>query len=232
MPQPFMFKIKMDNSKIITAINPGKHTGRRRSDVFLDGIFAFSLDNEIIAGRSLKIGQNLSPQEITALNAEDSYQSCLDLALHFLSFRPRSESEIRERLDRHGYNIENINRVINHLKSLNLVNDVAFAEYWKTNRGAFRPRSRRIIRLELHRKGVENEVIDDAVQDVNDEENAYRTAKIKAQKLSLNDFQLFRQKLGSYLQRRGFSYGVINTIVRRIWQELTQETNPGQDINN
>jgi regulatory protein len=222
----------MEYQKTITAINSGKHPGRRRSDVFLDGVFAFSLDNDVIAGRPLKIGQALSQQDILSLNGADAYQGCLNAALHFLSYRPRSESEIRERLERHEYAAENIARVIAHLKSLDLVNDTAFAEYWKANRNTFRPRSQRIVKMELRRKGIETEVINEVVQDVDDAENAYRTALAKAQKLSLEDSRIFSQKLGSFLQRRGYSYAVINKVVKQVWQERTQETNLNPDQNN
>jgi regulatory protein len=222
----------MGNQTLITAISAGKHPGHRRSDIFLDGKFAFSLDNEVIDRESLKVGKALSQQDIAALTNTDVYQRGLNAALHFLSYRPRSEAEIKQRLERQGYDTDTITRVLAHLKHLELVNDTAFAEYWKENRNTFRPRSQRIIKLELRRKGVDIELIDDAVQDMDDVENAYRTALAKARNLPLSDFQVFRQKLGGHLQRRGFSYGVINNIVKQVWQEKTQEINQELNTNN
>ena len=81
--------------------------------------------------------------------------------------------------------------------------------------------ARECSKLELRRKGVESEVIQEVVEDIDDTENAYRAAISKARTLPVADYQIFRQKLGGYLQRRGFNYGVINNIVKRAWQERT-----------
>jgi regulatory protein len=229
VPRPFMFKIDleyMENQKTITAISAIRHPGREISDIFLDGVFAFCVANEIVARKSLKVGQVLSQQDIINLNEAEVYHKCLNAALHFLSYRPRSESEITSRLEQHGYDGDNITRVLAHLKSLNLVNDSAFASYWKDNRNAFQPRSQSMVKIELRRKGLEAEIIDQVVQDVDDEENAYRIALNKAQKLPPADFQVFRQKLGGFLQRRGFSYGIINKTIKRVWQEQEQGITP------
>jgi regulatory protein len=193
--------------------------------VFLDGKFAFSLDNELIIKESLKVGRELSPPDIAALTGADLFQRCLNAALHFLSFRPRSESEIRDRLERQGYDSENIDRAIAQLKRLSLVDDTAFAEFWKENRNSFRPRSRKMVKLELRRKGLETDVIDGVVENIDDKENAYRAALVKARTLSTTDFGVFQRKLGGYLQRRGFDYAVINAVVRQLWQEKTQVIN-------
>jgi regulatory protein len=222
--------IDMVSLKTITAISAVRHPGSGRSNIFLEGMLAFSLADEIVAEKSLKVGQALSQQDIVTLNEADASHNCLNAALHFLSYRPRSESEIKLRLKHQGYTAENINGVIDHLKSLNLVNDIAFAEYWKVNRNTFRPRSQGLVKMELRRKGLNTETIDQVVQDVDDVENAYRIAVIKAQKLSLADFQVFRQKLGSYLQRRGYSYGVINKTIKQVWQERTQELKSEFDL--
>jgi regulatory protein len=221
----------LGNLKLITAINAGKNTRFKRSNIFLDGKFAFSLDNEVIAKETLSVGRELSQGEITALAGADIFQRCLNAAFHFLSYRPRSESEIKERLERQGFDIENIERVLSHLKRLELVDDTAFAKFWQENRDSFRPRSQRMVKLELRRKGISTEVIDEAVEGIDDTENAYRAAVAKARTLPLADYRVFCQRLGSYLQRRGFNYGVINKIVKQVWHEKTMENNPSSDIN-
>jgi regulatory protein len=206
----------------ITALKSGKKPGVRRSNVYLDGRFAFSLDNEVIAREKLKVGSKLSSEEIQKISCADRSQLCLNSAYQFLSYRPRSEAETRERLERKGYNSQEIENAFNQLKRMNLLNDTLFAEFWKENRNSFKPRSQRMVGLELRQKGVESDIINQIVGDIDDAENAYRTAVIRARSMATSDFQVFRQKLGSYLQRRGFNYGVINTAVRRVWQEKTQ----------
>ncbi|MGB2854192.1 MAG: RecX family transcriptional regulator, partial [Dehalococcoidia bacterium] len=53
---------------------------------------------------------------------------------------------------------------------------------------------------------------------VDDEESAYRAARRKGHNLG-KDYETFRQKLGAFLGRRGFSYDVINRTIERLWQE-------------
>jgi regulatory protein len=208
--------------KTITAIKAGKNPKIQRSNIFLDGKFAFSLDNELILKETLKVGGELSSDQTQALSRTDDFQRCLNAAFRFLSYRPRSQSEIKERLSRGGYQIEEIEKVISKLKGLNLVDDSAFAEYWKDNRNAFRPRSQRIVRLELRRKGVEPDVIKDVVEKIDDAENAYRVAVVRARVLPTDDFRVFRDKLSGFLQRRGFNYSATNKAITRVWEEVAE----------
>ena len=90
-----------------------------------------------------------------------NFQRCLNAAFQFLSYRPRSEAETRERLKQRGYEDEEIEKVVAQLKRLDLLDDAAFAEFWKENRNSFRPRSQRMLKMELRRKGVESEVINE-----------------------------------------------------------------------
>jgi regulatory protein len=106
-----------------------------------------------------------------------------------------------------------------NLKEQGLVNDVAFAQFWKDNRQSFRPRSQWLTKLELRQKGVSEDIIDQVIAEVDDEDSAYRAAVGRAHGLPLSDYHDFRRRLGEYLKRRGFSYGVISHTVERVWQE-------------
>jgi len=187
--------------------------------VFLDGKFALSLEAEAAAKAGLKTGQELSKSQTEALAMSDRFHRCLNAALHYLSYRPRSESEMRERLERRGFNGDSVEAVITKLKEQELVDDVAFAQFWKDNRQSFSPRSQWLIRLELSRKGVATDIVEEAVNDINDDDSAYRVALGKARSLSPSDRGDFRRRLGYYLKRRGFNYEVISRTVEQLWQE-------------
>jgi regulatory protein len=221
-----MVKVK---SKI-TAIKAGKNPRVQRSNIFLDGKFAFSLDNEVILKEQLRVDRELSSKEVDMITNADQFQRCLNSAFHFLSFRPRSEIETRQRLQRRGYADGDVEKVVSKLRQLDLINDTSFAEYWKENRNSFRPRSQRMLKVELRRKGVDSEVIQEVTEDIDDKDNAYRAAITRARTLSVADYQIFRQKLGGYLQRRGFNYGAINSAVKRAWQERTEDSERLPDL--
>lgn len=207
--------------KRVTAIREGKRR-KRRVNVFLDGRFAFSLEAEVAVKENLQVGQELSEGDIEALTGAELSQRCLDAALHYLGYRPRSESELKERLKRRGFDGDNVETVLARLKEQGLVDDPAFAQFWKDNRQSFSPRSQWLTRQELRQKGVAKEVIDRVVADIDDEDSAYQAAMSKARSLSIADYQSFRRRLGEYLKRRGFGYGVINNTLKRVWGEVKE----------
>ncbi|GAH27196.1 unnamed protein product, partial [marine sediment metagenome] len=167
----------------------------------------------------LQVGQGLSASQIEALARSDHYHRCLNAAAHYLSYRPRSEFELRERLHQRGFDGNSVEAVLTRLKEQGLVDDMAFAQFWKDNRESFSPRSQWLTKLELRRKGVANNIIDQIADTIDDEDSAYRAALSKARSLPLSDHQSFRRRLGEYLKRRGFGYGVINHTVQRVWQK-------------
>ena len=204
--------------KRITAIHAGRGRGKR-VNVFLDDKFAFSLEAEVAVMEGLKVGQEISSSQIEALTRSDNYRRCLNAAAHYLSYRPRSESELRGRLYQRGFGEDSIEAVITKLKEQGLVDDIAFAQFWKDSRETFSPRSQWLTKLELRRKGVADSVIDQVVDAVDDEASAYRAALKKARNLPKTDYQSFHRRLGEHLRRRGFSYGIINHTVNRLWQD-------------
>lgn len=212
------FEKGIDEVSKITDLRTGKRRDKRLN-IFLDGRFAFSLGAEVVAKENLQIGQELAGNQIESLTGSDEFQRCLEAAYRYLGYRPRSESEIRERMQRRGFAAETIDAALTRLREQALLDDEAFAQFWKENRESFRPRSRWLTGLELKRMGVVNDVIEKVVAGIDDEENAYRAALQKTRHCTPVDYQGFRHRLSDYLRRRGFNYEVISHTVERIWQE-------------
>jgi len=206
----------------ITALKANKRNGKR-VNLFLDGRFAFSVDTEVAVREGLKPGQELSDDQIRELTEDISLVRILNIAYRFLSYRPRSEAEMKERLHRRAIEDSKIEIVINKLKEQHLLDDTAFAQFWKENREAFRPRSQRLTRLELKKKGVADDIIKEVTDESDDAQNAYAAALSKAQRLPKQDYEVFRRRLGDYLKRRGFGYMVISQTVKRLWQESKKQ---------
>lgn len=149
----------------------------------------------------------------------DPLQRCLDLAYRNLSYRPRSEAEIRQRLRRRSFNGRIVEKAIEQLKQQNLIDDVAFAQFWRDNRLSFKPKSKRLIMKELRDKKIAPEVIEQVTQDIDDEANAYKLGFSRMHALAHLDYSDFQQRLSSYLSYRGFSYEVIKHAITLLWQE-------------
>jgi regulatory protein len=202
----------------ITALHIRKDRGKR-VNIFLDGKFAFSLEAEVVAQEGLQVNQMLSADQIEALTRSDHLQRCLNAAIHYLSYRPRSEAELRARLRQRGFPDDTRETVIAKLKTRGLGDDMAFAQFWKDNRETFNPRSRWLTRMELRRKGIADDIINQVVDTIDDEQSAYQAALRKVHHLPQSDYPDFYRRLGGFLKRRGFDYEVINQTVKRLWQE-------------
>ena len=188
--------------------------------MFLDNRFACSLEIDTVIKEGLQVGQELSASQIEALARLDHYHRCLNAAAHYLSYRPRSEFELRERLHQRGFDGDSVEAALARLKEQGLVDDMAFAQFWKDNRESFSPRSQWLTKVELKQKGVANNIIDQIANTIDDEDSAYRAALSKARSLPLSDYQSFRHRLGDYLKRRGFGCGIIDQTIKKLWEEL------------
>ena len=202
--------------KKITAIVIQKRNPNR-VNIHLDGEFAFGLAR--ITAAWLRTGQELDEKKIEQLQAEDAKERALQQALLFLGYRARSESEIRKNLQKHEIPEIVIEETLERLRNDKLVDDRQFAETWVENRSTFRPRSRRMLAMELRQKGLDDESMQSALEDVDDEALAYEAAQKRAPRFKELEWIEFRKKLTGFLARRGFSYSVITPVVSRIWKE-------------
>jgi regulatory protein len=202
---------------MITALRSNDR--KKQVNVFVDGLFSFAIVEELAVTNRLEVGQHLSTGQIEELKEASLFQSCFDAALHYLSYRPRSENEVRQRLRHRGFDNKVVDEVIFKLRERRLIDDVAFSEYWRNNRLSFSPRSGRLIKLELRQKGVAAETANEVVKDLDDENYVYEAGLRKARRLSSSDYDDFRRRLYGYLRRRGFNYETVNSAVARLWQE-------------
>ena len=204
----------------ITAIEPQKRDPDR-VNIHLDGNYAFGLTR--ITAAWLKIGQELSDDKIASLQAEDGRELAYQQAMLFLSYRARSESEIRQNLSKHEFPQDVIEQTLERLRENQLANDQQFARAWIENRNTFRPRSRRALQMELRQKGLSDETSQSALEGLDEEALAYEAGLKKARRLQSEEWSEFRKKLSEHLARRGFPYSVIASVVSRIWKETHTE---------
>jgi regulatory protein len=194
--------------------------GRKKQvNVFIDGLFSFTVAEELAAIHHLGIGKSLSADQIDEFKEKDLSYSCMEAAVHYLSYRPRSESEMKQRLKRRGFDDETVREVISKLKKQRLIDDVSFSEFWRNNRLTFSPRSSRLIRLELQQKGVAAETVKEALKDIDDENSVYEAGLKKARRLTASDYDDFRRRIYDYLRRRGYGYDMVKRATERLWEE-------------
>lgn len=201
----------------ITALKLQKRN-RNRVNVFLDGKFAFGL-SRVLAAR-LQTGQSLNPDDIADLQDQDKQEVAYQKALRYLSYRPRSEMEVRKNLLKGNIDPVVIEDVITRLHESGLVNDEQFTQIWIDNRNRLRPRGRRLLNIELRNKGIREEIIHQSLEELDEEALALQAAEKYLKRLEMLEWPDFRRKLYGYLARRGFDYAVIKSTVHTAWETL------------
>jgi regulatory protein len=203
----------------ITAIKAQKRNQQRVS-IYLNGEFAFGLSRFVAAW--LEPGRKLTDAEIEKLQQDDTYEVAFQKALQFINYRPRSVEETRRRLLKKGFSDEVVSTTLEKLLTNHWLDDLNFSRQWIENRNAFRPRSDRLLAHELRLKGVADNVIAQALDKFGGDENelAYQAGIKKAKKCRYETKFDFLKKVGDYLGRRGFHYGIIKPAVERLWKEF------------
>ena len=212
---------------IITALERQKR--QRRVNVFVDGRFALALALSLAQEKGLREGMTVSAADLQGLRREDERHTAYEAALRLLSYRPRSEKEIRFRLGRRGIAPEVVEETAKRLRHLHYLDDGAFAQFWTERRDSVSPRSRALIQSELRFKGIDAETASSTVEGLDDEEAAYRAAAKRLPALASLSRELFRRRLGGFLTRRGFAYDVVRRTLERCWSEASGGSEPSEE---
>jgi len=156
---------------------------------------------------------------------KELFEKILNKAYHLLSFRPRAEAEIRRRLQKHTKKEVLIDKVVERLRELNLLNDHEFVRWWVEERQTFRPKGKQLIELELKRQGIKKEIIDEvlgqegASGSLSQVELARQAIKKKISLYKNLSRREFRQKVGEFLARRGFDWETIGSVIDSLKEE-------------
>ncbi len=196
----------------ITAI---KQQAKRtdRYSIFVEGKYAFSLSESALLESKLASGQELTKQEVGEYKKLSAEDKLYNQALRYVALRPRSEWEIRFYLERKKQASPALaDNILNKLTNIGMVDDAKFAQAFVNDRRLLRPASRRKLVLELRKKRLSDEVIEEALGHEEADEQAALTAVIdrKRRQSKYQD----DQKLMQYLARQGFGYDDIKNALK------------------
>lgn len=136
-------------------------------------------------------------------------------ALKYLSYRPRSEREIRDKLVKKQFDPMIIDQVIEKLKEDKFLDDTEFAQWWTEQRQTFRGKSKYVIKSELSEKGIDRNTIDTTLTNAkNDYETAKEFFQRKKRRFENHTGDEYIKKATGFLQRKGFSWDIISKILK------------------
>ena len=155
---------------------------------------------------------------------DEDFSCCYEAALRFLDYRPRSEAELRDHLlYKRKCSTAAVKLVLVKLKQIRLVDDRVFALNWVIDRVTFKQKSSNVIRHELLQKGIDVEIVNLVIADINDEANALKAGTKKARLLGNFNYLEFSRRLAPYLGRRGYSGEVIHKVIPLLWDTVNRE---------
>jgi regulatory protein len=212
-------------SYTITALRIQKHN-HQRVNVYLDGKYAFGLARIVAAW--LQVGQVITDEMVSQLQVEDTHEVTYQRVLKFISYRQRTETEIRRKLEKKALSEETVEQTIERLRRSGLINDASFAQGWVETRMANHPSSRRALTYELKQRGIDPQIIAQTIDSIDDEEMAFQAALRHAKRVNDEDRKGFLRKMYRYLSQRGFSYEISSQVIPRVWEQI-HTINQSQD---
>lgn len=197
-----------------------------RINISIDGKYRFSLDISQITELGVKVGREVSEEELAILETESLFGKLYSLALNYSFSRPHSVRELSDYLyrktlttkfrtrkgevrEKEGYSPALTTRVLEKLQHKGYVDDEKFARWWVENRNQTKGTSLRKLSAELRAKGVNGEIIDEVVAS-SERNDGNELAKIIAKKRAKYPDE---QKLIAYLARQGFRYDDIQAAL-------------------
>jgi len=195
-----------------------------RFNIYIDYKFAVGIGEDLLVQEELKAGKELGPEQIQDLVYKSKMEKMVDAALNMLGYRPRSKQEIRNKLWKKVSRLKLqkdlrsglIEKTLNKLEERGYLDDFDFASWWVEERIRSRPRGKLLLRSELLEKGVENKIIDRVLKMHSQEDErswAERLLKKKSNRYKNYEAKKRKEKLVAYLQRRGFSWVIIESVM-------------------
>ncbi len=205
-------------------------------NIFVDGKYLFSISKEDAVKEKLKVGLELDVSKYQRLKFLGIVSDLFVRSVNFLSFRPRSEKEVLDKLSEVLYKNDEISNdekgiakktVIEKLKSLRFVNDEEFAKWFITaRRNQGRPKGSFVIKRELIQKGVSKDLVESLLSEPSEKKDsdlAFVAAEKKVKSFRNLEKKVFKERLIRYLLGLGYEWdvvsGVVDTFVKRQYNE-------------
>lgn len=207
-----------------------KQTGR--FNVYInDGTgekYAFSVDEDVLIKYQLKKGMELD--EFTQLEVlyQDTVRKAFGTAIQYLAIRMRSEKEVRDYLKQKEIEDPVIQEVVHRLYNHHYLNDEEFALAYTRTQINTTDKGPRVIKEELKEKGIGDSILEKVMEEFTFELQFSKVLHLckKAQNKKRNDSQfVFEQKLKQALNRKGYSFSIIDEAMGEIKNASQDEQN-------
>lgn len=203
----------------ITSVERNKKNKDRMS-IYLDGKYALSISEDDFLSMNLYDRMELNAEELEYIKNSLNFRAAKSTAIRYLSLRLRTEKEIRVKLQETGYDSENIEKVIDELKAIGYINNKLYAQKYVFDRSKLKPKSKKLLRLELQSRGISGEIADEVLEDWKIDESVVAEGLVKKKfgKYDLTDEKI-ANKIYMFLKHRGYNNDTIEGVMERLGKE-------------
>jgi regulatory protein len=153
--------------------------------------------------------------------SEQSLKDAKLAAYNYVSFKPRSEFEVRDKLRTKEYSQDSIDFAITFLFEFKLLNDEKFAQSYIVGYIKNKPSGKYKLIHELRKRGIEESLIDKSMglyyPDDNALDLAFIAAKKHIRKVAHKPKEKQKQLVTDFLSRRGFDWDTINKATEKLF---------------
>lgn len=192
---------------------------KNRVNVYIDNSYAFSAYSELIYKENLKVNTEVDEDKLLSIADKENLSKCKESALRIIERSYKTEKEMIKKLTEKGFDLHNIDIVINFLKEYNFINDVNYTKMYINDKLSSQGKQK--IRYSLIRKGISSQLIDEFLDNVKDEEEKkiaidLALKKYKSlRKIEKDKYKLWN-KLCRYLVSRGYDYSMSKDTVNYV----------------
>ncbi len=178
------------------------------------------LNYNIFEKYKVSVDMDFSETEIQEMKYFSDIERAKSRAINYISGKLKTKYEVRLKLKEKDFTEDIIDEVINILEKEEYLNDRLYCEVFIEDKKQLNGYGKNKIKSLLIQKGVSKSVFEDFLEEFEYEEEFDNALKMGIKKLNLlsNEEDIFKkkQKLINYLAYRGFSFDVINDVLREI----------------
>ncbi|MEU0244175.1 recombination regulator RecX [Streptomyces sp. NPDC006235] len=157
----------------------------------------------------------------------DPVEQARAICLRLLTGTPRTRKQLADALRKRQIPDDAAEEVLSRFEEVGLINDGAFADAWVESRHHGRGLARRALARELRTKGVDSTLIDEAVSQLDSEQEEATARELVARKLRSTrglDRDKRLRRLAGMLVRKGYPEGMALRVVRQALEEEGEDT--------
>jgi regulatory protein len=183
---------------------------------------------DFIVKFKIKPGKKLTEEQILEIKSNSELIYAKETAYKFLSYKPRTQKEVEEKLRQKGFAHDVISKAVEDIKRYGFINDLEYARNFVLNKSKSKSLGKVALKQALLLKGIPLETIEQVIAErenlIDETEVAFELAQkklklLKSSKKKKRSESELKRKIYEFLTRRGFTWETINHVIGKIFDD-------------